>query len=66
MLGACPLQLGVGMGGSREYVNEYLSRDPEACVGKKRAKGRGAVRVLSLAPGNVVGKGWGWRVGGGV
>lgn len=43
--------------GSQEYLNEYLSRDPEACVGK-RTKGRGAVRVLSLAPGNVAGKGW--------
>lgn len=46
MLGACPLQLGVGggreRGRSREYKNEYLSRDPEARVGKKRAKGRGA------------------------
>lgn len=50
---------GGGGGRSQEYLNEYLSRDPEAYVGKKRTKGRGAVRVLSLAPGNVAGKGWG-------
>lgn len=32
--------------GSREYLNERLSRDSEVCVGNKRAKGEDTVRAF--------------------
>lgn len=38
--------------GSREYLNERLSRDPDVCVGNKRTKEGGAARTLSSAPGS--------------